>query len=280
MGTSQSSHGSPSGVPLVPPWVPDVSELYDTPNDQADNAEQDTPTTPNQALTSLPEIAPAGRWRGSRQSIGKFASSGDVADMRRGVGRYVGGLGGAQSGTRRFGGTTKTADRLYNALSGLANRQLVVPGSPLDPVLLEGRTAREVIDAVIEAVLPVDGTQDTEASRASINDALTELMERFPEADLRVLSQEQREFVIERFVAHDVYRRFSLDVGGEIKKKAPSTRIALSRLHEVKDYIRETVAASFRQLREIGQRLRSGLVLQIVNSALRKSLKIFEEYAI
>jgi len=280
MGTSQSSSGSPSGVPMVPPWVPDVPEPGDELNNGTGNDEQETSPAPEQALPTIPEIAPAGRWRGSRQSLGSFARSANAADMRRGVGRYVSGLGGSRTGTRRFGGTVKTADRLYGAFSGLAGEQSVETGSQLDPALLEGRTAREIIDAVIEAVRPVDGTQDAEASRISISDALSDLMERFPDADLCKLSQEQREFAIERFVSYDIYHRFMLDVGGKIKSMAPSPNSALSRLREVKDYIRETVADSFQRLRNATQRLRSGRVMQIVNQALRRTLEIFEEYII
>ena len=281
MGTSQSSSGSPSGVPLVPPWVPDVPSPppNDEPGDGAtDNGEPKTSVAPEQAAPTMPEIAPMGRWRGARHNLGKFARSGDATDLRSGLRHYVSGLGGTRAGARRFGGTTNATGRLYSALSSLASGQPFEPGSPLDPILLEGRSAREVMDAIIEAVQPVDGTLDAEASRASINDALTELVKRFPGADLRQLSQEQREFVIERFVAYDVYRRFSLDVGGSIKSKAPSIAAALSRLREAKEYIRETVAASFRQLREVGQRLRSGLVPQVVNKALQKALRVFEEY--
>lgn len=79
--------------------------------------------------------------------------------------------------------------------------------------MLAGRSAKEVIDAVVEAVRPADGTQDAEASRAAINDALSELLTIFPDADLLNLNDEQRQLAIQRFVAIDVYRRFALDLG-------------------------------------------------------------------
>src|SRR5205814_448199 len=98
--------------------------------------------------------------------------------------------------------------------------QAPAAGSLLDPVLLAGRSAREVMDAIVEAVRPADGTQDAEACRSAIKDALSELLTRFQQADLLVLTPEQRAFVIERFVAIDVYRRFVLDVGKAIQDKA------------------------------------------------------------
>jgi hypothetical protein len=153
------------------------------------------------------------------------------------------------------------------------------PGSPFDPALLAGRSTREVIDAVVEAVRPADGTQDAEASRAAIKDALSELLTKFPEADFLNLTEDQRELVIERFVAIDVYRRADLDIGKAIREKAPTATVALARLKEVKDYIKQTVAAAFRKLRTAGNRITTGRVNQFVRDALREAFQVFEEYA-
>jgi hypothetical protein len=225
-------------------------------------------------------MAPAARFKGARLSLGSFARSGDSADMRRGVGRYVrSGYGGSRTAASRFGGTTATAGALYGALSSLAAGQGPAPGSTLDPVLLGGRSARQVIDVIVESVRPADGTQDAEASRAAIRDALSELLTKFGEADPLNLSPEQREFVIERFVAIDVYRRFVLDLGKTIQDKAPSAATGLSRLKQVKDYVKETIAASFRKLRDAGQRISAGRVKEIVQAALRDTMQVFEGYA-
>ena len=48
---------------------------------------------------------------------------------------------------------------------------------------------------------------------------------------------------------------------------------------EIFEYIQETVAASFRQLRNDGHRLASGLITQIVQNALRETFQVFEGYA-
>lgn len=145
--------------------------------------------------------------------------------------------------------------------------------------LLAGRSARQVIDSIVQAVRPPDGTQDAEASRAAIRDALSELLTKFEQADLLNLSPEQRDFVIERFVAMDVYRRFVLDVGKTIQDKAPSAAAGLARLKEVKDYVKETVAATFRKLHDAGRTLSSGRVKEIVRSALHETMKVFEDFA-
>lgn len=281
MGTSQSSGGPGSGVPMVPSWTPDPpanepigGELgTDAPTDAEPSAPQVAPPTPA-------PVAPPARFLGVRRALGDFARSGDSRDMRRSLGHYVRtGYGGSGTATRRFGGTAATAGALGGALARVAAGQPAAPGSPLDPALLAGRNAQEVMDAVVEAVRPVDGTQDAEAERAAIRDALSELLTKFPEADLLNLEPEQRAFAIERFTAIDVFRRFELDVGKTIVEKAPSAVTALSRLKEVREYVKQSVAAAFRKLRNAGRSLTSGRISQVVRDALRETFDVFEGYA-
>ena len=285
MGTSQSSGGPGGGVPMVPPWTPDPPS-EDEPDsgpgeDERDSGsgEEDAPTAPSPAPAPV-QLAPSGRFRGARRALGEYARSGDRNEMRRGLGRYVRtGYGGSTTASRRFGGTATTAGALGGALAALAAGQAAAPGSPLDPALLEGRTATEVMDAVVEAVRPVDGTQDAEAERASIRDALSELLTRFPDSDLLSLDTDQRNYVIERFTAIDVFRRFELDLGKTILEKAPNANAALGRLKEVRDYIKQSVAASFRRLRDAGRTLTSGRIGQMVQDALKETFEVFEAYA-
>jgi hypothetical protein len=259
---------------MVPPWVPDIPSPAPVPDGAPDK--DTSPAVPPQPIL----IAPAGRFGKARRHLGEFARTGDRDSMQRGVGRYIQtGYGGSTTATRRFGGTAQTASALYSALSSGTGNPYEAPGSPLDPVLIAGHSADSVMDAVVEAVRPVDGTQDTEASRTSIRDALSELLTRFPDADLLNLEEQQREFAIERYVAMDIFRRFDLDLGKTIRDKASSAAAGLGRLKEVRNYIKETVAAAFRQLRDAGQRMGAGGITQIVQNALREAFKVFEGYA-
>lgn len=189
------------------------------------------------------------------------------------------GYGGSGTATRRFGGAASTAGSLDGALSKVAAGQPAAPGSPLDPALLAGRSAQEVMDAVVEAVRPVDGTQDAESERFAIREALSELLTRFPDADLLNLDAEQRSLVIERFTAIEVFHRFELDVGKTIVEKAPTAVVALARLKEARNYIKESVSAAFRKLRDAGRSLTAGRVSQVVANALQETFAVFEGYA-
>ena len=198
--------------------------------------------------------------------------------MRRGVGHYVKkGLGGSSSAARRFGGTARTAGTLYGALSSAAAGQ-AVPASPLDPTLLAGRSATEVMNAVVETVRPVDGTLDAESSRKAILDSLAELLTQFPDADLLNLGDEQRLFVIERFIAIDVYNKIILDVGKTLNEKAAIARIQLSRMKQIRDYVRETIAVKFRALRKSASALSARVISVLASQAMREAFGVFEDY--
>lgn len=288
MGTSQSSGGPGAGVPMVPSWTPDPPPIG--PPDATAPGEETGPSenapapgavpAPAPVLLAPAPIAPPARFLGVRRSLGDYSRSGDQRELKRSLGHYVRtGYGGSATATRRFGSTASTAGALDGALANVAAGQPAAVGSPLDPTLLAGRAAQEVMDAVVEAVRPVDGTQDAEAERAAIRDALSELLTRFPDADLLNLDAEQRSFAIERFTAIDVFRRFELDVGKTIVEKAPSAITALARLRAVRDYIKESVSAAFRKLRGSGKALTAGRVSQVVRDALRETFEVFEGYA-
>ncbi|MCU1294174.1 MAG: hypothetical protein JWP08_3024, partial [Bryobacterales bacterium] len=272
MGTSQSSEGPGSNVPMVPAWVPEPSptDEPEVPGDDDVLASQIAPVA----------VAPAARFGGARTLLGAFAQGGDRADLRRGLGHYVRtGYGGAATATRRMAGTAATASTLYGALSNLAAGRAVQPGSPADPNLLRERPAADVMDAVVEAVRPIDGTQDAEAARAAIREALADLLTQFPEANLLMLTLDQCAIVVERYTAVDIFRRFQLDVGKAIMDRAPSASAALSRVREAREYIRELVAASFRKLRDAGNIISAGNVTRVVTSALRDTFDVFSAYA-
>lgn len=275
MGTSQSSGGPGAGVPMIPPWVPDAEPEREPSDGNTNSAEPEEGELP----AAVP-VAPAARFNTTRRALGRFAATGERAQMRRAIGKYVAeGYGGARTFAQRMGGSASTAAALFGVLSHAAGSASAAERS-FDAAALAGRSSREVTDAVLEAVRPIDGTQDAEASRVAIRKALSELLDRFPEADLSQLTAEQCSFVVEVYVALDVYNRFILDVGQHIRTSAPTAHAELSRLTEIQDYIRQTVDASFRKVgRGEGNGLRVTQIDGIVRRALRNAFDVFASYS-
>lgn len=268
MGTSQSSTGPGAGVALVPPWADDVP-----PDSQPDPSADNTTEEPDQ---SRPQEAPPARFRDTRRSLGNYARNGDSTDLRRALGHYVrSGYGGTTTMTRRLGGTAATAGRLGTMFQ---TGQTPDGTSLRDAALANGNDANAVLDAIVDTASPADGTQDKEASRLSIRNALSDLLVRFPEADLFALTEAQRNYVIERYAALDVYARFCLDLQKTVLDKAPDAVTGMRRLRYIREFIAEQVSASFRRIRESDASPTIRSIAQLTRAALRETLAVFEEY--
>lgn len=279
MGTSQSSKGSPSGVPMVPPWVPDIPVQGGPPAGDGSAPVNGSPPSQPLGISNPSTIAPRGRFGSANRSMGDFARSGDRGSMRKAIGHYVRkGYGGHATATKRMGNTIVTAAALYSALTPNSNNPNTQPGQALDPVLLSGKSTDEVMDALVDTLCPVNGTQDAEVSRNSIKDALSDLLDQFPNIDLMNLNQDQREYAIEKFLALDVYSRINLDIGKSVRDNAPSPKEGLGRLREIKDYVVETVRESFRTARSEGKSFVGDKINEILHSAMSETFEVFEDY--
>lgn len=260
MGTSTSSKGPGSGpdIPIVPPWVDDPVTQPERSRDPI--------------IPSLPR-----RWQGVRTSLGKFGGGdGDRGrHLRKGLGQYSrSGMGGSSNAARRMAGSARTAGSLYQALDALANGQPLPAEFGIEPGALDGRTQAEIIDILVDAVRPLDGTQDAEASRDSAARALSEAVEE--NGDVTALTPDQIDHVLAAMLGNDVALRIDLDVGKSIIDKAPTRGAGLDRLQEMKDYVREVVAGRYAAERALHGRLDRPTVERISGDALRQTFEVFE----
>ena len=110
----------------------------------------------------------------------------------------------------------------------------------------------------------------------AINDSL-HLLDRYPDANLLALTDDQRALVVETYTAEDVFRRLVLDVGKHIQDTSASASEALAHLAQIREYIREAVFRFLLEdLREAGAQMNAGHVAAIVRSALSKAIEVFE----
>lgn len=271
MGTSASSSGPGGGVPLVPRWVPDV--------DESGRAAEQERRSADAAVRVATALAPPARFGSARRNLGEFARASDQAALRRGLASYVRrGLGGSANGARRMGGAAVRSGALSRVLHALGSRTLDPAALGLDANALAGRSAREIIDRVARLVSPSDGTLDAESSQRAVNAALSDLLSEDEGIDLASLTEQQIEWVIERHLVHEILIRIELDVGKSVLDKAPSPSAAISRLDEIRGYIQETVAASFREQRRAGRVIDNTQATRLAANVIQDTLSVFEEY--
>jgi len=280
MGTSSSSNGPGSGIPMVPPWADNPTEASDTgEGGQNDNPSPEDNNAGDNAKESNPPPlnAPPGRFGGARSSLGAFAGDGSSSSMRSGIRQYVSrGYGGAKNAARRMGSTASTAGGLAGLLS--SDTRTAAQSDSFNTHFFQSKNSDEVVNAIIEAVRPIDGTQDSEASRESIKDALSELLDKNPDADLLELDDNDKYVVVETFLATDIYRRIALDVGKHIQNKAPNAVAGVNRLKQIKEYVRETVKSSFKKIGKNLSSLSQHQVTQLARSVIEDTYEVFEDY--
>lgn len=170
--------------------------------------------------------------------------------------------------------TARTAARLSDVLSRSNN----LDNKVFERILADTGDATMLLEAIIEEIRPVDGTFDAEAARRSLWDALSELLTTFPEADLGNLSDHQRWYAVERFVAFEVFNLFCRDMLKTLSARAPDHTTGLRRLAQVQSFINQVVAASFQRLHEADSSPQSRSVGRVVAEALADTFAVFESY--
>ena len=273
MGTSASSSGPGSGVPLIPPWVSDPD--FPLPNAPNGDEEQENgiPQSPP------PQVAPIGRFRGARVNLGEFAGSGSGYNLRRGIGQYVRtGLGGSRNASRRMAGTARKAGALYGVLHALNSGATPAVDLGIEPAQLAGRPAREIVDRIAEALSPSDGSLDAETSRHSLSQALSVLIRMDPSTNLAALTLDQIILAMELFIGADICRRIEIDVGKTILDRAADAVMAMRRLEEMYRYVRQVVASAFRRLPAMLDPLTQGAATRLASGVIRDTLEVFESY--
>lgn len=259
MGTSASSKGPGPNVPIVPPWVDDPAPP--------------PPAAPN----TPPALAPARRFRPARTALGKWGRDGGEGNLQRGLGHYSRtGMGGSGNATARMAGSASSAGAIYEALTALAADQPLPPQYGVPQARLGGLTQAEIIDVLVDALCPVDGTQDSEASRDSAARALTEIVEQG--GDVTDLDQSQIDQVIQTFLGNEVAHRIALDVGMAVIDKAPTAKVGQQRLEEMQTYVREELARRYAARRALSGTLDRQAAAQLGRDVIQDTFDVFESY--
>jgi hypothetical protein len=285
MGTSSSSRGPGSNVPLVPPGVPPLPPPLlppaapVPPNVEPQELELKQAPIPSAPPFLVAQLAPPRRFMAARTSLGRFAKSASSNELRRGLGHYTKtGLGGSRAATQRMGRTVSTAGGLYGVLQDLR----AGTASPVELGInrddLVGRPAREISDRIANALQPADGSQDAEAARDAISRAFSDLMLTEPDVNLLALAPEQIDRVVEGYVAYDLCHRIDLDVGKAVLDKAPTYAEGMKRLEDMMAYVHQEVARTFRGRAEQGQSFTRDNAASLTAAVLRDTFDVFEGY--
>lgn len=245
MGTSTSSKGARTNVPL-------------------DFAEGET------------QLAPSRRFLPTRRHLGAFCRTGDAQEMQAGIASYVvKGYKSPQIAAQRLKNVVVTAAKLFSLL---VDEHSDHTETDLQLSDLEGNSAEEIINRIIEIVSPTDGKLDSESNQDAMHTVLSELVASRPDVDLTNLERESTKFVVEKFVSEATFNRIKLDVGQHVIDHAQSAKEGLSRLGEMKDYVNESFKHAFESRTAITAATSFEQVTSILKEVIANTFEIFQSY--
>ena len=260
MGTSASSKGPGAGVSFDPPWLDDI-DVYD----------QDKQNNVDPALG----IAPKARFGSARRCMGEYVRSGSRDSMRRSLGHYSKtGMGGAQNVARRMRTSTKIAASFFGTFRALRDDTSFPLGKKISELKDRGANASEIIDTIVGHVCPKGGSIDEVSCRDSGTSALSEFMDRNPDADFSNLSDDQIWSLTAMFLGNEAFSRIQLDIGQAFEKQNVPYVDRVIRLNDMREYIQSEIATQMDTLRKSADQ--NVDMNQLFQDTIRNTFEVFE----
>ena len=282
MGTSSSSSGPGAGVPFDPPWLSSVASEIGSPLEQisGDGAQQEQ--TPQQAepVVQPSGIAPPRRFGNARRYMGEYASGGDRAALKKSLGSYSRkGMGGASNVASRMKTSTSAGAGLFNFLQGVRDSSDAGVRDWVNQLTSKNLSAYEVADQIIDQVISTGGSIEEESCRDSMAQAMSELLTINPDINLVNMDNDSIWTVLELFMANEAFNRINLDIGQLFESAKYSPREAVSRMNDMRDYLKSEISAQIQELRTNTSNPTKAEMNTLLQSAIKIAFEVFEEEA-
>jgi hypothetical protein len=260
MGTSASSKGPGAGVSFDPPWLDDIN----VPG-------IDKPTDLDHAVGT----APKARFGSARRSMGDYVRSGSTDSARRSLGHYSKtGMGGAQNVARRMRTSTRTASNFFNTFRSLRDDTSFALGKEITDLKNRGADASEIIDTIVRHVCPKGGSVDEVSCRDSGTSALSEFMDRNPDADFSKLSDDQIWALTAMYLGNEAFNRVQMDIGQAFEKQDVPYVDRVIRMNDMREYIQSEIAIQMDKLRKTADQ--NVDVNKLFQDTIKNTFEVFE----
>jgi hypothetical protein len=283
MGTSGSSRGTGSNIPLVPTWLDDPpsgplpgSEDVAPPNG-GDGEAPDTQGTPQTPPTI--QLAPeSARFQAARRNFSIFAGSAgnDSGALRRAVRDYVrSGTGGAGGATRRMGASRQGASGVLSLFRGFQRDGVAATLRRLHLDNLVGRPPEEVFLGLTNVICQDGGSIDEGIARDAWLKTVAELDELGID-DMGSLSTEQMQEIVMAFVAYAIEARLFQEIGANGLRVAMDLAAIEAFEAQFRSYVRRAVRDSFsNDLSQVGT-LSDRQIRDVVDQTYRETWELLD----
>ena len=259
MGTSSSSSGPKSGVPIDPPWL-------DSTIPQPSNSP---------ALTS--SKAPPRRFANARRNLNAYIASGYKESLKKALGHYSSkGMGGAKQVASRMRFSTSSGSRLFNFLDGIKDGLSPEIKDWIKQLYEGDLDASEIADEITKKIISESGVIEEDSCRKSMNIALAELIESNQDFSLEKMNEDSIWAVMTSFLAHEVSTRVFHDIGQSFEKSDdPKGSVLL--MNDMLEYVKAEISRQIRTLRSNTSTLATDEINNLLQLVVERTFKVFEE---
>lgn len=283
MGTSGSSNGPGPGVPFDPPWLDDIeSEQAGDEQAQNDQRPDDTGTGDGQQPPAEPpgmpqEVAPPRRFANARRALRDFVRTGSEDAFRRAVGHYSRtGMGGSRNAATRMRTSARIAANAFGFLQAAREKTDSAIKNWVESLTARNASAQEIADEILKHTTPTGGSQDEVASQQSMAQATEDLLAKYPNIDLLNLNDNNIWELIESYLGYEAFYRLSLDIGQVFEKSSISPRIRVTRMKEMRDYLKAELSAQVDALRRGKPHATSSQLQSVLQAAIENTFIVYE----
>jgi len=284
MGTSGSSDGPGGGVPFDPLWLDDIGTPQPSdgqpPGDQGPydgDSGDGQPEPPPETPIKPTDVAPPRRFANARRALGEFARTGSEEAFKRAVGHYSRtGMGGARSAANRMRTSARSAANVFNILQSARERTDPAINEWVDSLTARNASAQEIADEIVKHAAPAGGSQDEAACQQSMAQAMEDLLAGDPSIDLLNLGDDDIWQLIESFLGYEAFHRLCLDIGQVFEDSTLSPRDSVTRMKEMRDYLKAELCAQIETLRTDTPNAASGQLQSILQNALQNTFAVYE----
>lgn len=273
MGTSSSSSGPKGGVPFDPPWL-DAISAEPTAAESQDTVQ---PDTDQEDSVGKPSSAPPRRFYNARRYLNDFARTGNDESLGRALGHYSRtGMGGSRNAAARMRVSTKSAGRLFSVLNSARDGSDPTINQWVRSLSERNPNAQDVIDEIIRQVAPPGGSLDETSCRESMAQAMQDLMEKYPDANLLHLSDSEIWMVVELFLGYEAFNRLCNDIGQIFESPSLGFREIVARVEEMKEFLKAEISVQTDVLRQATPNPTSVQLRNLLRKAVLNTFFVYE----
>lgn len=266
MGTSSSSSGPGKGVSFDPPWL-------NTAVDAVGVAPSDVQV---EILETSSAIAGGARFGDARKCLNAYVKSGGRGTLKKSLRNYVRrGLGGSARAAARMRLATAVGARTFSLLRALGDQQRSDFKELITNLLTSEHTLNDVVSEIVNHVIKIGGGTEEELCRESMAEALSEMLQDKPDAELMNLPETDLWWLMELFVVKVILRQVFFDIGQIFERDVIDPTDRLDRIDEIEGFVRSVVSSQMQDVRT-GQSCGSQKdVCAIINKAVQLTFEVF-----